>query len=213
VWVEGITEEKCYPLIIDRLIKKPLMGKVIKAVIATGDFEGKHAERFLEIYNRLSGAQSLIPPAVAFIFDDEERTFEQKKILRNRGKDKSTGQERVYFTGRRMYENYLLDAKAITAVLNTTEGHTKTFTEADVQIYLDSSLKQPRYFGNGETNHSIDRIRADLVLKDLFASLAGLDYRKTTHSIELTESLLRTDPTKLDDIAGLIRAALGWVSA
>jgi hypothetical protein len=83
VWVEGLTEEKCYPLIIEGIIEQPLMGKVIKGVVATGDFEGKHAERFFQIYNRLSGAQSLIPPAVAFIFDDEGRSKPEKKILEN----------------------------------------------------------------------------------------------------------------------------------
>jgi len=96
------------------------MGKVVKAVIATGDFEGQHAEKFLEIYNRLSGAQSLIPPAVAFLFDDEGRTETEKKILERLGKDL------VRFTKRRMYENYLLDTQAIAAVLNTTGRPHKT---------------------------------------------------------------------------------------
>jgi len=88
-------------------------------VIATGDFEGQHAEKFLEIYNRLSGTQSLIPPAVAFLFDDEGRT-ETEKILERLGKDL------VRFTKRRMYENHLPDTQAIAAVLNTTGRPHKT---------------------------------------------------------------------------------------
>jgi predicted ATPase len=207
VWVEGITEEKCYPLIIANIIKKPLMGKVIKAVITTGDFEGKHAGRFFQIYNRLSDAQSLIPPAVAFIFDDEGRSDADKKILETRGDHK------VHFTQRRMYENYLLDAKAITEVLNTTDGHTKTVTEVDVQDYLDGACKDAKYFKPLDVSRGIDRIRADLVLKKLFWDVAELDYRKIPHSIELTEWLLAHDPAKLDELAGLIRAALGCVSA
>jgi hypothetical protein len=112
-----------------------------------------------------------------------------------------------------MYENYLLDAKAITEVLNTTDQHTKTVTEADVQDYLDGACKDAKYFKPLDVSRGIDWIRADRVLKDLFWDVADLDYRKTTHSIELTELLLRNDPTKLDEVAGLIRAALGWVSA
>ena len=207
VWVEGITEEKCYPLVIDSIIRQPLMGKVIKAIIATGDFDGKHAERFFQIYNRLSGAQSLIPPAVAFIFDDEGRSDVDKKILDTRGDHK------VHFTQRRMYENYLLDAKAITEVLNTTDGHTKTVTELDVQNYLDDACKEEKYFEPLDVSHGIDWIRADRVLTKLFWDISGLDYRKTTHSIEVTEWLLRNDPTKFDEVAGLIRAALGWATA
>jgi len=138
------------------------MGKVVKAVIATGDFEGQHAEKFLEIYNRLSGAQSLIPPAVAFLFDDEGRTETEKKILERLGKDL------VRFTKRRMYENYLLDTQAIAAVLNTTEGHTKQISDTDIQGLIDRCLDDPKYFRPLDKNRGVDWIRADVVLRDLF---------------------------------------------
>lgn len=48
------------------------------------------------------------------------------------------------------------------------------------------------------------------MLKDLFWSVAGLEFRKTTHSIELTEWLIANAPEKLDDVADLLRDALGW---
>jgi hypothetical protein len=210
LWVEGITEEKCYPMIVEKILKRSLMGTVIKAVIATGDFEGRHAERFFEIYERLSAAQSLLPPALGFIFDDDGRSESDKNILRNRGKDRQKNQERVYFTKRLMYENYLLHPKAITEVLNATEGHSKTVTEADVQACIDKYLADPGYYKKLEPSRSgIEWIRADLLLKKVFAEVAGLDYRKTTHSIELTEWLLTNDPEKLTDVADVIRAALG----
>lgn len=41
LWVEGQTEEKCFPLILERIGKKHLMGTTILAVNATGDFESK----------------------------------------------------------------------------------------------------------------------------------------------------------------------------
>src|SRR3569833_1955342 len=96
------------------------MGTVIKAVISTGDFEGRHAERFLEIYTQLSSAASLIPPGIAFLFDDEGRREEDKKTLASRGRKIHDQDEvdRVYFTERRMYENYLLHIGAIEAVLS-----------------------------------------------------------------------------------------------
>jgi hypothetical protein len=211
LWVEGITEEKCYPMIVEKILEKSLMGTVIKAVIATGDFEGKHAERFFEIYERLSGAQSLLPPALGFIFDDDGRSETDKNILRNRGKDRQKNQERVYFTKRLMYENYLLDPKAITVVLNTTQGHIKTVTETDVQACIDKYIPDRGYYKRLEPSRSgIEWIRADLLLKKAFVEVAGLDYRKTTHSIELTEWLLANDPERLTEVADLIREALGW---
>lgn len=202
VWVEGITEEKCYPLIVEKIIKRSLMGRVIKAVIATGDFERKNAERYFEVYTRLSGAASLIPPAVAFMFDDEGRTEAEKTDLCKRGQD------RVWFTKRRMYENYLLDARAIAAVLNSTNGHAKLVEEADVQAYIDKCLADPKYFKPMETSRGIDWMRADVLLHDLFWNVAGLDYRKTTHSVELTEWFMENDPSKLTDISEMLREVL-----
>jgi predicted ATP-dependent endonuclease of OLD family len=211
LWVEGITEEKCYPMIVEKILERSLMGTVIKAVIATGDLEGRHAERFFEIYDRLSGAQSLLPPALGFIFDDDGRSETDKNILRNRGRDREKNKDRVYFTKRLMYENYLLHPKAITEVLNATEGHIKTATEVDVQACIDKYLPDPDYYRKLEPNRSgIECIRADLLLKKVFAEVADLDYRKTTHSIELTEWLLAKDPEKLTEVADVIRAALGW---
>lgn len=204
LWVEGPTEEKCYPLIVEQILKKPLMGKMIKAAIATGDFEGKHAERFFEIYGRLSGAQSLIPPAVAFLFDDEGRTEQEKKELQNR----SNGL--VRFTKRRMYENYLLDPRAIAAVLSTTEGHESEVLEQDVQTFIDEALRQMEYFKPLGVSGGLDWIRADRLLKALFWKLGKLDYRKTTHSVELTQWLVKHDPERLKDVTEMIREGLGW---
>jgi hypothetical protein len=204
LWVEGWTEEKCYPLIIEGILKRPLMGKVIKAAIATGDFEGKHAERFFQIYERLSSGSSLIPPAVAFLFDDEGRNPQEKKELGKRSKDL------VRFTSRRMYENYLLDARAIAAVANATDGHTKKIEAAAVQQHIERCLGDKRYFEPLAIDQGADWIRADRVLKDLFWELAELDYRKTTHSVELTRWLVENNPERLADVAEMIREALGW---
>lgn len=204
IWVEGPTEEKCFALIVEGILKKPLMGKVVKAVIATGDFAGKHAERFFEVYNKLSGAQNLIPPAVTFLFDDEGRKEDDKRSL------EKLGHGLVRFTKRRMYENYLLDAQAITAVLNSTDGHTKVVSQADVQAHIDSCLDDPKNFAPLEKTRGIAWIRADVVLKSLFWKMADLDYRKTTHSVELTKWFIENDPEQLQDVSDAIRDALGW---
>jgi hypothetical protein len=34
----------------------------------TGDFEGEHAERVFDIYERLTQGRGLLPPAIGYIF-------------------------------------------------------------------------------------------------------------------------------------------------
>jgi AAA15 family ATPase/GTPase len=119
LWVEGPTEEKCFPLILrqqgDKYRKtgKPL-GLEILSVISVGDFEAKptkRAELIFDVYDKLGTGSSLFPPAAGFIFDRELRTDSEMQDLEKR----RPGQ--VKFIPRRMYENYLLSPKAIAYVL------------------------------------------------------------------------------------------------
>jgi hypothetical protein len=57
LWVEGETEEICFPKILESCGKAQLMGTAILGVIHTGDFERRDPEIVLRIYERLSGGQ------------------------------------------------------------------------------------------------------------------------------------------------------------
>jgi energy-coupling factor transporter ATP-binding protein EcfA2 len=128
LWVEGATEVLCFPPILEKLKGKALMGTAIVGVRQVGDFEGKDAKRVLEIHRDLSKGGSLIPPAVAFIFDRECKTHEEQKELNILGND------RVRFLPRRMFENYILSRGAICAVVNQIEGfRTTKILEAEIQ--------------------------------------------------------------------------------
>ena len=133
LWVEGKTEELCFPIIIRKLNKTPLLGLQILAVQNTGDLEGKLASRVFDVYNRLTSANTLLPPAIAFILDREGKSdAEMMEIDR-----KSKGQ--VRWLQRRMYENYLLHPLSITYVLNEddTEREAKV-TIADIEDWLST---------------------------------------------------------------------------
>lgn len=54
LWVEGPTEELGFPIILEKVAKKPLLGTAITAVSSTGDLEGRHAKTAFEIYDRIS---------------------------------------------------------------------------------------------------------------------------------------------------------------
>jgi hypothetical protein len=113
LWVEGATEQTCFPLIFEELADPQQFGAVVfKGLVHTGDLESRDADRVLQIYEKLSGADALLRPIVRFILDDDCRQDLKKQdlIRRSRG--------RMKFTKRRMFENYLLRAEAIAAVFS-----------------------------------------------------------------------------------------------
>jgi predicted ATPase len=202
IWVEGATEERCYRLITSTLLSRPSYTVVFKSVSATGDFQGRQAVKFFNIYNRLSGAEHLLPPTIAFLFDDDARTPSQKNELVKL----SSG--RIFFLNRLMYENYLLHSKAITAVVNSTDGHRLGVREADVVTFIDRCLGESQYFFDPGLSGQIGAIRANLVLEHLFRDLADLIFSKTTHSVELTQWLLTNAPDQLSEVTQLIASVL-----
>lgn len=216
LWVEGETEETCFPMILERVANRSLMGTAIKRVKHTGDFETKDANLIFDIYDRLSHGKSLLPPAIRFVFDDECRTEPQKRELQRRGDDMVT------FLPRRMYENYLLNQEAIASVLNraiaeSVEGYGGPLVSAEeVRELLNAKSADPKYFASAEAEAGkenwITYIHAGNVLKDLFSELtrdkAPISFDKLTHSVALTEWLLEHSPEDLQEIAGLLASIL-----
>src|SRR5712692_6201440 len=81
LWVEGATEEQCFPLIVEKILNHDLQGTKIVSVIQTGDFDSKHTRTILQLYQRLSRGSSLMPPAIGFIFDQEGRSQQEQEDL------------------------------------------------------------------------------------------------------------------------------------
>ncbi|NES22407.1 MAG: ATP-binding protein [Symploca sp. SIO3E6] len=117
LWVEGATEQECFPLILEKVANKPLRGTQIIAMKNTGDLEGKRAHIIFDIYDKLSGSKSLLPPTIGFVFDREQRSEQEMKDLQKRCSNP------VEFLPRRMYENYLLHPEAIAAVINKEDKY------------------------------------------------------------------------------------------
>src|SRR5262249_24204545 len=118
IWVEGPTEEVCFPLFLEAAgIELNSKLKVV-ALRNTGDFETKRrygkdsAKAAWDIYQKLSGGDSLMPRALAFSLDREERSDEAVAEL-----VKLSGGT-ISVLPRRVFENYLLHPRAIAEVLN-----------------------------------------------------------------------------------------------
>lgn len=209
LWVEGATEEKCYQLVVEKLLHRHLMGTELLGIRQTGDLEGRDAKRVFEIYRSLARGASLLPPALAFILDEECRDADAKREL-----DKLSG-NLVRFVPRRMYENYLLNAAAITDVANRIEGFRSAPLQLDeVQNAIESRLNDPAYYCTSRVaSPSADRIRrvnGARILEELFIELSEtrVKYEKTKHGIALTDYLIKHSPHELEEIAKLLTDVL-----
>lgn len=210
LWVEGPTEERCFPVVLEHVAKRPLLGTAVLAVEHTGDFESKRAkfaERSFALYRRLSEGTGLVPPALAFVFDREGRTAEQLEDLRRSGGGK------VHFLPRRLYENYLLDVDAIWECVRGIEGFQETPLEvSEIRSWIDTHCWDAKYFDREfpEEDRSPEVWSRDIhgakFLADLFASLSEqrVVYHKTTHSVILTRFLATHKPEALAELAALL---------
>lgn len=211
LWVEGRTEELCFPLILSRITKQPLMGTEIIGVKQTGDFEGKHSKTIFDIYRRLSQGRGLLPPAVGFIFDQEGRSKRDRDdlIRESRGS--------AFFTLRRMYENYLLNPRAIAAGTSSIEGFRDSpVTAEEVEEWLQRNRWDKKYFERtvkeqGRTADVwLNRVHGAKILSDIFKEFSEgrVTYDKIEHGLALTAWLVENAPEDLKEIATLITQAL-----
>ncbi|HEV2883104.1 MAG TPA: AAA family ATPase [Pyrinomonadaceae bacterium] len=207
LWVEGPTEEICFPMILQKVAKLPLLGTAIIGVKHTGDLEGKQAKKVYEIYDKLSKASGLIPPAIGFIFDREGRSKKEREDIERMSGGLAT------FLPRRLYENYLLNPDAIAAVANSIEGFRRTsVTAEEIRKWFDTEGKNTMYGRPTETVEGepqepwIIYVHGAKLLNDLFSTLseARVTYVKTEHSVKITEWLIENAPQELTEVIELI---------
>jgi len=200
LWVEGPTEEHCFPLLRDHLrISAPTTS--IVPMIAIGDLEGRRRPRAAlawELYERLSAGTALVPPAMAFSFDREGRTPAEMEDMTRRSKGV------VHFLPTRTYENFLIDADAIYFVLREVmEGENKPSLET-IADWLRARARRERIKIADYSFFSVDGAR---VLHDAFSTLSGatVEYRKTIHSVALTKWLLANKPEHMTELLEYVR--------
>lgn len=191
LWVEGRTEEVCFPLLLQGN-GVVLGGTQILGVVSTDELmSSKNAGRIFDLYRRLTAQASLMPPAIAFVFDREGKSEKTRDDLARR----SGGL--LKWLPRRMYENYLLEAGAIAAVLSAEDlpGQCPVSGE-QVTDWLKTHGHEQKYFTSSPVNVDSDAwyelVDGATLLRDLFNSLtdARVDYNKTRHGELLTRQLI-----------------------
>jgi predicted ATPase len=200
LWVEGATEEQCFRLIIERVLRLPLRSIAVVGVRHTGDFDRRNARWALELYERISRAGALMPPALGFIFDRETRTATEMEDITRQSRGA------VSFLPYRMYENYLLTPGAIASALGSRGI---TVPQERITTEVASRRANAAYYGRGDTSDPTS-IDGAAVLRDLFATLSDsrLEYAKVQDGIALTTWLLEHDPSALAPVAELLREKL-----
>ncbi len=217
LWVEGPTEEACFPSILKAALNRPLDGTVVLGVKHTGDFESKKGQKArlaFEVYAKLSLRKPLLPPALGFVFDREGRSKADCEDLEREGKAVGVP---VHFLKRRLFENYLLEPRVIAQVLNTHDTNRETpIAVEDVQAWIEEHQWDVSYFERQVPEAQRDEKRWLLdvhgakLLDTLFKDLAEtrVEYRKTVHSVEITELLLQEMPEQFVEIVSILKELL-----
>jgi hypothetical protein len=205
LWVEGPTEEICFPTLLDHLNLRPAATAIV-AVIAPDDFGARRPRSKLtwDVYRKLSSGGSLVPPALAFSFDREGRTKAQMDDL-----NRASG-GLVKFLPRRTYENYLLDTAALSAIIGMELRGGPSPQE--VSNWITTNLRAGRYFdqtftADSPADQAVSLVSAPQLLADLFLETTNsrLEYRKIVHSIALTKWLLANKPEHLSELLHYVR--------
>jgi hypothetical protein len=205
LWVEGPTEERCFPVILDHLnCSSPAIS--IASVIATDDLTGRspRAKLSWDVYKKLSNGNALIPPALAFSFDREGRSpTEMEDLVRMSG-------GLVKFLPRRMYENYVLHAEAVADVLKATAE--QTISKDTVRQWMLAQKESGKYSSGKPKNDEewFANVDASNLLHDLFSELteAKVEFRKTEHSLALTKWILENDPEYLAELYSFLQSLI-----
>jgi predicted ATP-dependent endonuclease of OLD family len=212
-WVEGETEEDAFPLIMEKIegFSNTAFLKVINAgdlnvSLGSNEKEKKRDQNtrlILDIYNKLTGEHALTPPFVAILFDRELR----KDTEMDKMKQISDG--KIQFISKRMFENYLIDSKAITEVLNEALIETKNkVKEINVEKFLKTK-QQERFLSKKVVSDEVldykdwlEKVHAGELLELLFTSLSKtkVEYRKRVHSVQLTKWLLANKPNEFQEL-------------
>lgn len=223
VWVEGPTEEKAFPLLLKTFLSSLEFSSIqICAVQHTGDFDGKKAKLVFDIYDKLSGGNRVIPPAISFIFDNENKKEKDKEDIKRRAK------KPVYFLKRVMFENYLINQNAILAVIKKRiNDYEIEDIEVDVdriRIWIESNYNNEKYYkkqwleDNGlEINKLVfdepewvSFLHAASFLKDLFNEIfhSKYIYDKIIDSVELSKWISVNEPDFFSELVEELKESI-----
>lgn len=206
IWVEGLTEESCFPKLFEATARTMPPRTEFISVINTGDFEGPNAETYWRAYARLAAKSAIMPETVAISLDREGKTQKLCTEIRERSNNQ------MHFLPRRTYENYLLHSGAIAEVLGNLDK--KKITPEEIEIWIEKHRVETKYFSGSEARQQIgtpdwiSHIDAPRLLADLWSNFTehrhDFDGRKVECSTALTVWLLKSAPEHLRELVAYV---------
>jgi hypothetical protein len=206
LWVEGQTEQMCFPKLIEVAKGSNFRNAKVLALRSTSEVDHNRpsAKLVREIYEALSQSNALVPRAVGFRLDRESRNDDLIESLEN---DTS---KQIRFLCRKNYECYLIHPAALASLFAQVEFEedidlSQGKIEAAIRMLGDNKeLRAARYWKSDIGDPVwLKHVDGAKLLQMLFKALTNsqLEYKKTTHSVALTEWLIAND---LDHIQELI---------
>lgn len=209
IWVEGPTEELCFPYIYQSLIGPLPRGTIITSVAATGDFNSKRRdpEIVYEVYKRLSVAAAPLVASVAFSFDTEKLTTAEKAKMRQ----DSGGL--LYFLPRRHLECYSVDPAAISAfVINQAPTLAKIATSSAIEAALVAAASQRPFAISEWTNDLANEkwlasVDAAALIKHVCEEISDsqVTFKKKNDTLFLIKHMCENDAQKVSPLIEYVK--------
>lgn len=210
VWVEGPTEELCFPLLYQQATNRPLpRGTIFTSVMATGDFMAKRRDKELvyQIYRRLSQVAVPLVVSVAFSFDSENLTGpEREKMVQD-------SQGAMRFLPRRHIECYLVNADAIATFIAERDSQTPAIETGAVigkltELAGDEKFKIDEWSGDLTEAAWLAKVDAANLIADVCASLSEhrVTFNKKDDTLALLQQVQMADFTQLAELADYVRS-------
>jgi hypothetical protein len=211
IWVEGPTEEFCFPEIYRFAIQKALPAEYkIHSVIDTGRFTGrKNKELVFDIYRRLSDSTAPLVSDVKFSLDAEELSTKDKDdFIRASG-------GRVEFLPRRHLECYLIHPQSILDFISDKDqfktGNAAPLTPGEVETTLlrlaaEKKFKVPEWQGKLGDVTWLTRVDAANLIKAVCEEIseARVTFNKNLDSLALLRLVIRNNASQLKELCDYV---------
>jgi predicted ATPase len=203
VWVEGPTEELCFPLLYSESAGQALpRGLVFTSVAATGDFlKKRHKELVYEIYRKLSKVAGPLDVSVAFSFDSENLTETDKKEMVR----ESHGA--MHFLPRRMIERYLVNPQAIAEFVMQRDQE-QSILDADlvtaklIELAGSDKFKIREWHGDLAEPRWLAKVDAAKLISDCCGQISEyrVTFKKKDDTLALLQRILLTDREQVTEL-------------
>jgi predicted ATPase len=211
VWVEGPTEELCFPYLCDALLGGVPRGLSFTSVASTGDFNRRRDPQIVyEIYRRLSTASGSLVVSTAFSFDTERLTDVEKEKMKRESKGL------LRFLPRRNFECYLIDEGAIALFIASKDSELKLDAEIVAEqlriTARDLDLSTPHdWDGNICDENWLTAVDGANLIKRTCAIMSDnrVTFSKRHDSLQLLKYIIANNPERLASLKCYIRELVG----